>query len=370
MLEVVQRLLRGRDHGREVLAVFRKLVARNGELELQLHELKSRRNKGEGVSTSQLLLLLEGLEPSEPSSNGDTDKDLAPCSPDAQEANEQLRKASGFGESCGAQTPPPQKPPPQPSVRRPFPEQLKRTEVVIRVPEDERACPKCSQEGTHIGYDTVEIADLEPAQVIVRVERREKLACERCEVALRRAPVGDRVVAGGRFGSRLVGQLLVDKYDDGLPLHRQKERLARLGLPIAISTLADQITWATDLLTPLWWATQRLMLTVHILHLGATGLPVLNMRVGTGKHNGTLWGYVGGETALYLYCSSGHKRGQADGDIGPGDFLARRKGYTVADAANLFDATFRREASVITQALVEAREARRREQPSGRQLPR
>jgi transposase len=199
-----------------------------------------------------------------------------------------------------------------------------------------------------IGHDMTEVADLKPAEVIVRVERREKLACTHCESALTRAPVGDRVVAGGRFGSRLVGQLLIDKYDDGLPLHRQKQRLARLGLPVAVSTLADQITWAAELLTPLWWAARRLMLTVIILHLDGTGLPVLDRdkkthkRVGTGKRSGTLWGYVGDETALYLYCSSGHKKGRTADDVGPEDFLADRKGYTVADASNIFDATFQR----------------------------
>ena len=58
-------------------------------------------------------------------------------------------------------------------------------------------------------------------------------------------------------------------------------------LPIAISTLADQITWATELLTPLWWAAQRLMLTVHILHLDAAGLPVLDRDPKTHKRVGT-----------------------------------------------------------------------------------
>jgi transposase len=75
---------------------------------------------------------------------------------------------------------------------------------------------------------------------------REKLACETCEAEVVRAPMGDKVVAGGRLGSRLVSELVVDKYRDGLPLNREKQRLERLGLPLSVSTLGDQITWSTD----------------------------------------------------------------------------------------------------------------------------
>src|SRR5690606_37793067 len=43
-----------------------------------------------------------------------------------------------------------------------------------------------------------------------------------------------------------------------------------------------------------------------------------------------------------LYTSTGKKRGQLEGERGPEEVLAFRTGPTVADAANLFDASFRR----------------------------
>lgn len=56
---------------------------------------------------------------------------------------------------------------------------------------------------------------------------------------------------------------------------------------------------------------------------------------------GALWGYVGGkDAAAYLYTSTGKRLGQRPGEIGPGEFLALRHGYVVADAANLFDRSF------------------------------
>ncbi len=350
VLEVVRQLLEDHERSAELLAIFGKLVARNSELELRLGELLARQRKGEGISTAQLLLFLNQQQAStESNGSGEGDAALAPCSPAAEAANIQLRAAAGVDEWCRAPDPrETSSPPPQPSVRKPFPEHLERVPDPIAVSEEERKCPICGAERECIGHDIVEIADLKPAEIFVRVEMREKLQCKPCEGEIVRAAIGDRVVSGGRFGSRLVAQLLVDKYDDGLPLHRQKQRFERMGLPVAVSTLADQVTWVTELLAVLWRAACRRALGSVVLHVDGTGLPVLtrdektHKKVGTGKKLGTLWGYVGGEAALYLYCSSGHKQGRQPGDIGPEDFLAHRRGYVVADAAGVFDASFKR----------------------------
>jgi transposase len=142
---------------------------------------------------------------------------------------------------------------------------------------------------------------------------------------------------------------LVDKYRDGLPLHRQKQRFARLSFDISVSTLADQVTWATDLLRPLWRAAMAEVLSAKVMHLDSTGLPVLDDKSAKGIKLGALWGYVGRgevETALYLYASTGKKDGQRQGELGPADVLAMRQGYVVADAAGIFDSSFEREGIV------------------------
>lgn len=315
----------------EVLLWVAKLLARNSELEKRLAETLSRARKNEGVSTAQLLLLLEGLAQ-------DPNADLAT-------ADQKLRDASGIDAKPPeeAQTPEPKR---QPPLRKPPPPHLRRIENPIRVPEAERRCPKCGAERRCIGHDVTEVIDLIPAEVVVRVDQREKLACEACEGSLGRAPVGDKVVAAGKMGTSLVAQLLVDKYRDGLPLNRQKQRFERLGLKVPISTLADQVTWATDLLRPLWRAAMAQVLGAKVMHLDGTSLPVLDRDSEKGIRLGSLWGYVGDEagilTALCLYASTGKKQGQRPGELGPEDVLSMREGYTVADASGLFDESFKR----------------------------
>ena len=191
--------------------------------------------------------------------------------------------------------------------------------------------------------------ELVPAKVFVRRDLREKLACDACETPhFTRAPAGIRVVEGGAFGPGLVGQLLVDKYRDGLPLNRQRERFRRLGIDIPASTLSDQVAWGAELLKPLWRALQVAVLDADILHLDATSLPFFANTSKASKKKarklGSLWGYVGdSDCALYLFAPSGHASFDEDIAIGPEDFLGLRTGYTVADAAGVFDKTFARD---------------------------
>ena len=332
VLDVLRELLE-ENRGDEVIALFQKLVARNSELEIRVAEFL-RRRKNEGVSRAQLRLFLDALDAGG-EGEGTTDEER-------DSADEALRKATGIDEA--EQEREAAKPPKQPSLRRPPPADAPRVDNPILVPPAERACPKCGKERTCIGHDVTEVIELEPAKVIVRRDAREKLACVDCEGEIVRAPAGDKVVSGGKFGPRLVATLLVEKYYDGLPLHRQKERFERMGLSISVSTLADQVTWATDLLRPVWRAAQARVLGALVMGVDSTGLPVLDRDVPGNKKLGSLWGYVGdGETALYLYASTGKKTGQRPGEIGPADFLRLRKGPTVADAAALYDESFKRD---------------------------
>lgn len=319
---------------KEVVALVAKLVARNAELERLLAAAKSTGRKNEGVSTAQLRLMLDGLP-------ANSDGDLA-------EVDARLRKSSGIDEPKKETAS--EKKPRRPRGRQPIPAHLRRVENVLSVPAAQRPCPVCGAERVCIGHDVTEVIDLIPAEVIVRVDKREKLACPPCQGELVRAPLGDKVVAGGKMGTTLVAQELVDKYRDGLPLSRQVERFERLDLKVAISTLADQVRWATDALRPLWRAAKTKVLGATVMHLDATSLPVLDRDHPSGLRTGAIWGYVGAEvgdaqteyTALCLYTSTGKSHGQREGELGPAEMLAQRVGLTVADASGLFDDAFKR----------------------------
>lgn len=306
------------------------LATRNVELEKQLAKLLARVRQRETVSKAQLVLFADAIR------RGEAGDVLTDGDPRA-DANAQLRDRSGLDDDAEPETKPP---PVRPTGRTPAPKGLPRVNNPIEVPPRERACPRCGKERACIGHETTETIDLIPAQVIVRLDRREKLACADCEAEVVRAPMGEKVVAGGKYGDALVIDILVGKYGDGLPLTRQRERYRRLGLELAVSTLVDQVRWSTDALRPLWRAAIAECIAAQVMHLDATGLPVLDRAAPGGKRIGSLWGYVGDDVCAYVYTSTAKARGQQPGELGPEEILALREGYTVADASSLFDASF------------------------------
>ena len=263
VLDVVRTLLAEND-GAAILELVGKLVAENADMSRRLALAQRSFKTSEKIGRAQLVLFVDALARGEGEADADGPDEL-------DEADALLRMASGIDDTkdddkigrCRT------RPPRLPAQRAPVPDHVRRVDNPLRVPADRRPCPRCGTERTCIGHDVTEVIELLPAEVIVRRDLREKLACKECEAEVVRAPTGDKVVESGTIGLGLAATLLVEKYVDGLSLHRQRERLARLGLDIAVSTLADQIKWSTDLLRPLWRA--ALATLVSGLELRAEG---------------------------------------------------------------------------------------------------
>ena len=68
--------------------------------------------------------------------------------------------------------------------------------------------------------------------------------------------------------------LLFEKYGQHQPLNRQAERFAREGVPLSLSTLADQVGAATFALMPLYRLIEAHVLAAERLHGDDTTVPV------------------------------------------------------------------------------------------------
>lgn len=337
LLDVIRALLANNDHRDAVLEIVGKLIAENAELSQRLARSGFRFKTSEKLNKAQLVMFLDALEHVDDESDDEGPDEL-------DEADAKLRKASGVDEQTDLakrKT----RPPRQPHSRAPAPAHLRRIDNPILVREAQRPCPRCGSERACIGHDVAEVIELVPAEVIVRMDRREKLRCDACESQLARAPIGDKVVDSGKLGLELVAQLLVEKYVDGLPLHRQRERYQRLGLELAVSTLADQEVVHRPAAPSM--ARCALAGVRCTRHAPRRHWALRARSQGEGRQAArALWGYVGVNAneiiAAYLYASTAKATGQRAGELGPQDMLSLRDGLTVADASGLFDASFDR----------------------------
>jgi len=170
-----------------------------------------------------------------------------------------------------------------------LPGHLRRVERLIDVPN--KTCGCCGDALHCIGEDVSERLDIVPATLFVEVTRRPKYACRACEEGVTQTPAPARVVDSGLPTEALVAHVLVAKYADHLPLYRQAQILARQGINIDRSTLADWVGRAAFELQPLWLRLRALIVASGVVFADETRAPVLDP--GRGKtRKGQFWSYA------------------------------------------------------------------------------
>lgn len=217
--------------------------------------------------------------------------------------------------------------------RRPLPEHLPRTEIVLDVDEPDRCCMRCAEPMAEIGREVTEQLDYVPASLLVRRFIRPKYACKRCQDGVLSAEPPHGPIERGLPGPGLLAQVVTAKYCDHLPLYRQEAIYARHGLPIPRSTLCDWVGAAAELAKPLYdWLVAQVCAGKKI-HVDETPVPVQRPRDKKRKgrrracHKGYLWAYVGDGDHPYTVYDYTPRRSRA----GPLAVLSSYSGYLQAD---------------------------------------
>lgn len=176
----------------------------------------------------------------------------------------------------------------------------------VPVPPEERQCACCHREMSVIGHVEHETIEYVPAKVVAHVERREKMACRHSDCR------GDIHTAartqgslGRRVGTSLLAYLIEAKCADSLPIDRQRDQLARLGLSIPLNTLYSYWNYITSLLSPVAKVTLGKVLADAIVGVDDTKLRVLDKRRPKGSYKGCLWCFTGtGPLVAYTFTES------------------------------------------------------------------
>ncbi|CAH0356899.1 IS66 family transposase IS66 [Sphingobium sp. CECT 9361] len=171
-------------------------------------------------------------------------------------------------------------------ARKPLPEHLPRERVVIVAPD---ACPCCGSDRLcKMGEDITETLEVVPRQWKVIQTVREKFSCRDCE-KITQPPAPFHVTPRGLFGPSFLAMLLFEKFGAHQPLNRQRDRYAREGVELSLSTLADQVGTCTAALMPLYLLIEAHVLAAERLHGDDTTVPVLAK---TKTDTGRIWTYV------------------------------------------------------------------------------
>ena len=247
----------------------------------------------------------------------------------------ELAQAEPAAPPPAVQTEPSQRRKGKPHGRRRPARQLRREQRRYELPLLERLCPECGTTRGEIGVQTTEQYDYKPAEVFVVEHQRVKYACKCCQGHVAIAPKPPQPLDKGLPGPGLLAQIIVDKYQDHIPLHRTEQRFDRLGVKLPRSTMCDWMAKSAELLLPLWQLLKHCVLESKVLHTDDTTVPVRDESKSAHRY-GRLWDYIGDELhpgIVFAYTTT-HARD------GPAEFLKNFKGFLQADAYGGYDGIY------------------------------
>jgi transposase len=196
--------------------------------------------------------------------------------------------------------------------RQKLPADLPRERTVLDPGE---ACPDCGGRLRLLGEDINEILDYVSAKLKVQQVARLKKSCRLCEKIVQE-PAPSTPIPRAMASANLLSHILVSKFDDHLPLYRQREIFARLGIDIPRSTVTGWVGAAIAELRPLAALIERSTLAASRIHCDDTIIPVLDPKLKKAKQ-GRMWvlvrddrPYQGADPPTAVYFYSPNRKGE------------------------------------------------------------
>src|SRR3954469_8089461 len=205
--------------------------------------------------------------------------------------------------------------------RMKLPEHLRREVILVQPESDVTGLKK-------IGDEVSEVLDYVPAELFVKQYIRPKYVQPLTDTTstVTTASLPARIMEKCMAGEGLLAQITVDKYVDHIPLHRQMQRFARVGVNIAQSTINDWVKAVLTHIAALYEAHKKMVLACGYLHADETPLKVLDENKKGTTHQGYYWVYHNSKDKLVLF---DYRKGR--GREGPDDVLKDYKGYLQTD---------------------------------------
>lgn len=170
-------------------------------------------------------------------------------------------------------------------VRKPIPENIPRV--------DEHVYPENinPEEWIELEPEITEVLEHKPEEFFVRRIIRHKYIARN-----KSSQIGSTIItailpslpiAKSYAGASLLAELMVNKYVNHLPFHRQIQMFKQLGISLPAATINDWFSQTADLLRPLYYRLKEIVLSSDYIQVDESTLPIVNEE----KHK-TVKGYI------------------------------------------------------------------------------
>ena len=139
----------------------------------------------------------------------------------------------------------------QPGQREAMLKDLPVEMIIYSLPAEEQTCSCCAGKLHKMKTEIPQELEIIPAKVSVMQHVRKVYACRKCQqegttTPIITAPMPNPVLKGSLASPSTLAHVMNQKYVDGLPLCRQEQQFARLGLKLSRQTLANWVLYGAD----------------------------------------------------------------------------------------------------------------------------
>jgi transposase len=217
--------------------------------------------------------------------------------------------------------------------RKPIPKDLPIERIEYRLPEEEQICTACGGPMHEMSEECRHEVKLVPAQVKIVQHARLVYGCRNCEtngieVPIKTAKAPRPVIEKGLASPSAVAYVMTMKFVDGVPLYRQEQHYARLGIDLSRGVLSNWMLKGSEWLELIYPRLKQKLLEQEILHADETTLQVLKEPGRAAESQSYMWLYRTGsmDRSIVLYEYQQTRSGEH-----PRNFLKGFKGYLHAD---------------------------------------
>jgi transposase len=217
--------------------------------------------------------------------------------------------------------------------RKPIPKDIPMERIEYRLPEEEQICTACGGQMHEMSEELRHEVKLVPAQVKMVQHARMVYGCRNCEkngieVPIKTAKAPRPVIEKGLASPSAVAYVMTMKFVDGVPLYRQEQHYARLGIKLSRGVLSNWMLKGSEWLELITELFVRDLLKRNVLHADETTLQVLKEPGRAAETKSYMWLYRTGSQGppIVIYDYQETRSGEH-----PKNFLKGFKGYLHAD---------------------------------------
>ncbi len=174
-------------------------------------------------------------------------------------------------------------------------------ERIITLLEEDRVCKRCGTALTSMGKEKIRTEiEFIPAKVKVIDYYRESFQCLACRkeahFSIEKPAMPQPVIAKSIASPSSVAHVMVQKYQQSMPLYRQEREWKEIGIPLSRATLANWVIRpAEDWLMPLVQRLQERLLEQDVIHADETPVQVHKEKGRKNPAKSYMWVFSSGE---------------------------------------------------------------------------